>query len=94
MAQSSSSKKLIILGALFVVLIVGLVIWNQNRQSQHQELVIGISPPFAHPLQAAAKEAEKQGIHVKLVEFSDWNTPNITLNNGDIDANFFQHQLF
>ncbi|WP_336147272.1 MetQ/NlpA family ABC transporter substrate-binding protein [Acinetobacter soli] len=94
MAQSSSSKKLIILGALFVVLIIGLVIWNQNRQSQHQELVIGISPPFAHPLQAAAKEAEKKGIHVKLVEFSDWNTPNITLNNGDIDANFFQHQPF
>jgi ABC-type metal ion transport system substrate-binding protein len=29
-----------------------------------------------------------------LVEFSDWNTPNITLNNGDIDANFFQHQPF
>jgi ABC-type metal ion transport system, periplasmic component/surface antigen len=25
---------------------------------------------------------------------SDWNTPNITLNHGDIDANFFQHQPF
>lgn len=31
---------------------------------------------------------------VKLIEFSDWNTPNITLNHGDIDANFFQHQPF
>lgn len=90
----SSSKKLIIFGTIFVVIIIGLFIWNKNRQSQNQELVIGISPPFAHPLQEAAKEAEKQGLHVKLVEFSDWNTPNITLNNGDIDANFFQHQPF
>ncbi|MBJ9984956.1 methionine transporter [Acinetobacter sp. S40] len=90
----SSNKKLIIFGAIFVILIIGLFIWNKQRQTQNEELVIGISPPFAHPLQAAAKEAEKQGIHVKLVEFSDWNTPNITLNNGDIDANFFQHQPF
>ena len=37
---------------------------------------------------------KKQGLNVKLVEFSDWNTPNITLNHGDIDANFFQHQPF
>ncbi len=90
----SSNKKLIIFGAIFVILIIGLFIWNKQRQTQNEELVIGISPPFVHPLQAAAKEAEKQGIHVKLVEFSDWNTPNITLNNGDIDANFFQHQPF
>ncbi|WP_151723659.1 MetQ/NlpA family ABC transporter substrate-binding protein [Acinetobacter ursingii] len=90
----SSNKKLIIFGAIFVILIIGLFIWNKQRQTQNEELVIGISPPFAHPLQAAAKEAEKQGIHVKLVEFSDWHTPNITLNNGDIDANFFQHQPF
>jgi D-methionine transport system substrate-binding protein len=56
--------------------------------------VIGISPSFAKPLQVAAVEAKQQGLNVKLVEFSDWNTPNITLNHGDIDANFFQHQPF
>lgn len=56
--------------------------------------MIGISPSFAKPLQVAAEEAKAQGVDVKLVEFSDWNTPNITLNHGDIDANFFQHQPF
>ncbi|MDR6187542.1 hypothetical protein QE384_003443 [Acinetobacter baylyi] len=30
MAQSSSSKKLIVFGTLFVILIVGLFIWNKN----------------------------------------------------------------
>ena len=93
MAQSAKSK-LAIIGVIAAIAIIGLAIWTQQKKSANQELVIGISPSFAKPLQAAAAEAEQQGIHVKLVEFSDWNTPNITLNHGDIDANFFQHQPF
>lgn len=93
MAQSAKSK-LAIIGVIAAIAIIGLAIWTQQKKSANQELVIGISPSFAKPLQAAAAEAEQQGIHVRLVEFSDWNTPNITLNHGDIDANFFQHQPF
>ena len=93
MAQSAKSK-LAIIGVIAAIAIIGLAIWTQQNKTANQELVIGISPSFAKPLQAAAAEAEQQGIHVKLVEFSDWNTPNITLNHGDIDANFFQHQPF
>ena len=93
MAQSAKSK-LAIIGVIAAIAIIGLAIWTQQKKTASQELVIGISPSFAKPLQAAAAEAEQQGIHVRLVEFSDWNTPNITLNHGDIDANFFQHQPF
>ncbi|AYA04247.1 methionine transporter [Acinetobacter sp. WCHAc010034] len=93
MAQSAKSK-LAIIGVIAAIAIIGLAIWTQHKKPENQELVIGISPSFAKPLQAAAAEAEQQGIHVRLVEFSDWNTPNITLNHGDIDANFFQHQPF
>lgn len=93
MAQTAS-KKWLGIGLVAVVVIVALLIWNKQRQNHSSELVIGISPSFAHPLQAAADEAKQQGLNVKLVEFSDWNTPNITLNHGDIDANFFQHQPF
>ncbi|WP_374571089.1 MetQ/NlpA family ABC transporter substrate-binding protein [Acinetobacter sp.] len=93
MAQSAKSR-LAIIGVIAAIAIIGLAIWTQQKKTASQELVIGISPSFAKPLQAAAAEAEQQGIHVRLVEFSDWNTPNITLNHGDIDANFFQHQPF
>lgn len=82
------------LGVVLFIAIIALIIWHQYTKTSHDELVIGISPPFAYTLQVAVNEAKKQGLHVKLVEFSDWNTPNITLNNGDIDANFFQHQPF
>lgn len=93
MAQTAKTKFSII-GVIIAAVIIGLVVWNQQKKSGSDELVIGISPSFAKPLQVAAEEARQQGVNVKLVEFSDWNTPNITLNHGDIDANFFQHQPF
>lgn len=93
MAQIAKTKFTII-GVIIATVIIGLVVWNQQQKSGSDELVIGISPSFAKPLQVAADEAKQQGLNVKLVEFSDWNTPNITLNHGDIDANFFQHQPF
>lgn len=92
--NQSAKKKLTILAVVIVAIIIGLVIWSQKGKQDQQEIVIGISPPFAKPLQVAVDEAKKEGINVKLVEFSDWNTPNITLNHGDIDANYFQHQPF
>ena len=93
MAQTVKTKFTVI-GVIIAAVIIGLVVWNQQKKSGSDELVIGISPSFAKPLQVAAEEARQQGVNVKLVEFSDWNTPNITLNHGDIDANFFQHQPF
>lgn len=89
-----TKTKFTIIGVIVAAIILGLAIWNQQKKSVSDELVIGISPSFAKPLQVAVDEAKQQGLNVKLVEFSDWNTPNITLNHGDIDANFFQHQPF
>lgn len=93
MAQSAKSK-LILIGVAITIVVIALALWNKQKKSSSQELVIGVSPSFAKPLQVAADEAKQQGLNVRLVEFSDWNTPNITLNHGDIDANFFQHQPF
>jgi D-methionine transport system substrate-binding protein len=93
MAQTAKTK-FTILGAVLTIVILGLTGWTLQKKTGSDELVIGISPSFAKPLQVAAEEARKEGLHIKLVEFSDWNTPNITLNHGDIDANFFQHQPF
>ena len=39
-------------------------------------------------------QLEEKGYEVELVEFSDYVQPNIALNNGDIDANLFQHTIY
>lgn len=40
------------------------------------------------------EELAKEGIHLELVQFSDFSLPNEALNNGEIDMNAFQHHAF
>ncbi|WP_374253212.1 MetQ/NlpA family ABC transporter substrate-binding protein [Acinetobacter brisouii] len=78
-----------------VLAIFGLAGYRYIQQkNQDNVLTIGISPPYKDLLQSVADDVEKQGIHVKLVEFSDWQAPNIAVQNGDIDANFFQQSVY
>jgi D-methionine transport system substrate-binding protein len=60
-----------------------------------EPLKVGTSSgPIAEIIQFAAARAKEQGLDVKIVEFSDWVTPNEALQSGDIDANLFQHIPF
>ncbi|SDS54430.1 MetQ/NlpA family ABC transporter substrate-binding protein [Bradyrhizobium canariense] len=60
-----------------------------------EPLKVGTSSgPIADIIQFAAARAKEQGLDVKIVEFSDWVTPNEALQSGDIDANLFQHIPF
>lgn len=73
---------------------LGLLL-GATAQADPGTLKVGVSStPQIVSLQIAAKEALAQGLKVELVEFSDWNTPNIALANGDIDVNYFQHIPF
>ncbi len=58
-------------------------------------LRIGVVPgAYADSVNIAAQEAKKEGIDVKVIEFTDWTTPNVALNSGDLDVNYFQHEPF
>ncbi|WP_316682437.1 MetQ/NlpA family ABC transporter substrate-binding protein [Ralstonia flaminis] len=58
-------------------------------------LRIGVTPgALADSVEVAAAEARKQGLDVKVVELTDWTTPNVALASGDLDLNYFQHQAF
>ncbi len=37
---------------------------------------------------------KKEGVDIKLVEFTDYNQPNQALEDGDVQLNAFQHQNF
>lgn len=59
------------------------------------KLRIGVLPGvYADAIGASLKEAKAQGIDVTIVELTDWTTPNVAVNAGDLDINFFQHQPF
>ncbi|MGB2079323.1 MAG: MetQ/NlpA family ABC transporter substrate-binding protein [Vibrio sp.] len=62
---------------------------------ESKEIKIGATVgPHAQVVEAVVQEAKKQGLNYKLVEFSDFITPDAALEDGSIDLNSYQHQPF
>ncbi|MBE3578074.1 MAG: MetQ/NlpA family ABC transporter substrate-binding protein [Limnochordales bacterium] len=61
-------------------------------QPQAVILRVGASPvPHAEILNFVAPALAKQGIQLKVIEFTDYVRPNLALADGELDANYFQH---
>ncbi len=59
------------------------------------KIKVGAVPtPHAEILKQVQPVLAEQGIDLEIVEFNDYVQPNTTLNSGDLDANYFQHQLY
>ena len=53
---------------------------------------VGASPaPHAEILEIAKAILAEQGIDLQIIEFNDYIIPNTSLEEGDLDANYFQH---
>jgi D-methionine transport system substrate-binding protein len=50
--------------------------------------------PVGQLISFAANLAKEKGIDVKTIEITDWIVINETVQNGDADANFFQHSTY
>ncbi|WP_294198967.1 methionine ABC transporter substrate-binding lipoprotein MetQ [uncultured Chryseobacterium sp.] len=85
-------KKIKILSFVTVVLFL-LTSCNSSKKDNPNFIRVGItSGPEQEIAEAAKKVAkEKYNLDVELVSFNDYVVPNEALNNGDIDANAFQH---
>jgi D-methionine transport system substrate-binding protein len=60
--------------------------------AQDKPIKIGVTAgPHAQIMEAVKKVAEKQGLKLQIVEFSDYVQPNAALAAGDLDANSYQH---
>lgn len=58
-------------------------------------IVVGASPsPHAEILKAAQPLLAEKGVTLEIKEFTDYVQPNLALNTGDLDANYFQHQPY
>lgn len=55
-------------------------------------LKVGATPvPHAEILEYIKPELAKEGVELKIVNYTDYVRPNLDLDSGDLDANFFQH---
>ena len=55
-------------------------------------LKVGATPaPHAEILEQVKPILAKEGITLDIVEYNDYNTPNDAVEDGSLDANYFQH---
>lgn len=66
-----------------------------NTSAKENVLNVGASPsPHAEILEVVKPILAEQGITLNIKEFSDYVLPNKALDEGSLDANFFQHQPY
>lgn len=59
------------------------------------ELKIGASPvPHAQILEVVKEDLKNEGVELVIIPFTDYVTPNLALNDGAIDVNYFQHRPY
>ena len=58
-------------------------------------IVVGASPaPHAEILNQVVDALAAKGWTLEIVEYTDYVQPNVALSEGDLDANYFQHQPY
>lgn len=92
-------KKVLTLG-LVSVLAASLLVGcggskNVENKGEEGKIVVGASAsPHAEILEAAKPLLKEKGYELEIREFTDYVLPNTTLEDGDLDANYFQHQPY
>lgn len=83
----------------FIAIIASLMLLvNCSHQHNNKDKIIKvgtISGPETTLMEVACDVAAARfGLKVTIVEFTDYNMPNIALDEGSLDANAFQHEPF
>ncbi|WP_251859972.1 MetQ/NlpA family ABC transporter substrate-binding protein [Clostridium sp. Marseille-Q2269] len=83
----------LVLAGLLTLGVVGCSSKDKKETSNDKKIiVVGVTPvPAGEVLKAAKPLLEKKGYKLEIKEFTDYVTPNTALNDGDLDANLFQH---
>ena len=65
---------------------------SESSEAETAEITVGASPaPHAEILAAAKPLLEEKGYKLNIVEYTDYVQPNLALDTGELDANYFQH---
>ncbi|MEY8353827.1 MetQ/NlpA family ABC transporter substrate-binding protein [Lachnospiraceae bacterium 54-53] len=59
------------------------------------QIIVGATPaPHAEILNAAKEILKEKGYDLVVKEYTDYVQPNVALDSGDLDANYFQHKPY
>lgn len=85
-------KKII---AVILALTLALSLAACGGKNDDKTIKVGATPaPHAEILEVIKNELAKDGWTLEIVEFNDYVQPNQALEDGELDANYFQHVLY
>ena len=88
----SVNKRSLLQSALALALVAG---FSASAMAQDKPVKIGVTGgPHAQIFEVVKKVAEKDGLKIQVIEFSDYVQPNAALASGDLDANSYQHKPY
>lgn len=80
---------------LSAVMALSLFAGCGTKTAEDKKIVIGASTtPHAEILAIAKEILAEQGYDLVITEFTDYVQPNLALQSGELDANYFQHQPY
>lgn len=79
---------------LTIVLCMGLLAGCAGKADDKTITVAASPTPHAEILKVAAEVLAKDGYTLEVTEFSDYVVPNNVVEDGELDANYFQHQPY
>ena len=67
----------------------------QKSESSDNLIKIGVSPrPHRELIELIEEDLAEEGVKLEIIEFDDYVKPNLALAEGQLDANFFQHEPY
>jgi D-methionine transport system substrate-binding protein len=82
---------------IFAILLLAILVCGcaSGAGSQDNILRVGATPrPHAEVLEIVKEELARENIILEIVEYTDFVQPNLALDSGDLDANYFQHRPY
>ena len=76
---------------IFALVLAAICLFTACAMAETTLTVAASPTPHALILEEAAKILAELGITLKITEFTDYVQPNMVVESGEIDANYFQH---
>ncbi|MDN6198686.1 MAG: MetQ/NlpA family ABC transporter substrate-binding protein [Corynebacterium flavescens] len=90
-------RRILAAASVSVIATTGLAACSSDSSgdsASNGPITIGTTDASKKAWAAFEDEAKKEGFDIKIQNFSDYNTPNQALDQGEIDTNNFQHLKF
>lgn len=89
----------LVLLSLLVAALGGCATDNKDKENHDnkelKKIVVGASiTPHSEILETAKSVLAAKGFELEIIQYSDYVQPNLALDAGDLDANYFQHQPY